>query len=372
LLGLGSSVSQAAEARRESFGQLDGQPVPAVVLTNNSGMKARVIAYGATLQELYVADRDGHLADVVLAYPDMVGFLARPLYFGATVGRFANRIAKGTFILDGKRYTLSVNNGANSLHGGLRGFDKALWTLGEISSGAEASATFTYISPDGDQGYPGELTVSVTYALTDGNALITRYRATTTKPTVLSITNHSYFNLAGAGSAHSALDERLTIVADRFTPVDAGLIPTGELRSVAGTAFDFRTARVIGERVRDGNDPQLVAGRGYDHNFILNGGASDQPKLAARLEDAFTGRVMELLTTEPGLQFYSGNFLDGTAVGKEDRIYRAGDAVCLEPQRFPDTPNHPEFPSARLDPGQVYRHVSIYRFTIAPRRTRNP
>jgi len=366
LLVDGTSMVLAGEARRETFGQLNGKPVAAVVLSIRGGVKARVIAYGATLQELDVPDRHGHLDDVVLAYPDMSGFLSKPQYFGATVGRYANRIAKGTFTLEGQRYTLGINNNGHSLHGGLQGFDKVLWTLADVAGGAEPSATFTYVSPDGDQGYPGELTVAVTYALTGRNELTIRYRATTTRPTVVNITNHSYFNLAGAGSGRDVLGQRLTILADQYTPADAGLIPTGELRAVAGTAFDFRTAHVIGERVRDGSDAQLVLARGYDHNFVLRGGATQQPKLAARLEDPRSGRVLQLLTTEPGLQFYSGNFLDGTAVGKGARVYRQGEALCLEPQHYPDSPNQPGFPSARLDPGQVYRQVSVYRFSSAP------
>ncbi len=364
-----AQTSMAAEAHRVSFGQLDGGPVEAVVLTNSAGMKARIIAYGAALQELDVPDRGGHLSDVVLSYPDMSGFLRKPQYFGSTVGRYANRIAKGTFTLDGRRYSVPVNDGANSLHGGTRGFDKVLWTISHLGSGPEASATFTYVSPDGEQGYPGELTVSVTYALNERNELITRYRATTTKPTVVNVTNHSYFNLGGASSGRDVLGEWLTIFADRYTPVDSGLIPTGKIVSVAGTPFDFRAPHPIGERIHDAAEAQLVLGRGYDHNFVLNGGATAEPKLAARLEDRRSGRVMELLTTEPGVQFYSGNFLDGIAVGKGGYLYRQSDALCLEPQHFPDTPNQPAFPSARLDPGQVYRHVTIYRFNVGPPAT---
>lgn len=358
---------RAAEVHREVFGEFEGKPVPAVVLTNASGMRARIIAYGATLQSLLVPGRDGKVADVVLASPDMQGFVATPQYFGSTVGRYANRIARGSFTLDGQRYSVPVNNGVNSLHGGTRGFDKVLWTLGDVKAGSEASATFTYVSPDGDQGYPGELTVSVTYALNDRNELFTRFRATTTRPTIVNVTNHSYFNLAGAASGRSALDQRLTLLADRYLPVDAGLIPTGELRPVQGTPFDFRTPHVIGERVRDARDAQLVIGRGYDHNYVLNAGHSAEPQLAARLEDPVSGRVMELLTTEPGVQFYSGNFLDGTVVGKDARLYRQGDAVCLEPQHFPDAPNQPAFASPRLDPGAEYRHVSVYRFSVSAR-----
>jgi aldose 1-epimerase len=364
---LGTSAVSAAEAHQEIFGELHGVPVQAVVLTNGAGTKVRIVAYGAAVQELDVGDRDGRSADVVLSYPDMTGFLEKPQYFGATVGRYANRIAKASFSLDGHRYDLPKNNGENSLHGGTRGFDKVLWTVSAVTSGTEASATFTYVSPDGDQGFPGELTASVIYALNDRNELITRYRATTTKPTIVNLTHHGYFNLAGASSGRDVMGHRLTIVADRYAPTDAELIPTGELRPVAGTAFDFRTPHLVGERVHDGRESQLVMARGYDHNFVLNGGTTASPRLVARLEDPVSGRVMELSTTEPGLQFYSGNFLDATSAGKDGFVYRQGDALCLEPQRFPDTPNQPAFGSARLDPGQVYRHVSIYRFTSAPR-----
>ncbi len=295
----------------------------------------------------------------------MAGFLATPQYFGATTGRYANRIAKGAFSLDGQRYILATNNGDNSLHGGQRGFDKVLWTVSEVRSGPEARATFTYVSPDGDEGFPGELTVSVTYALNERNELSIRYAATTTKPTIVNLTNHSYFNLAGAASGRDILGHRLTIAADRFTPVDSGLIPTGELRAVAGTPFDFRTPHAIGERLRDGAEPQIVLGRGYDHNWVLNGGASPDPKLAARLEDPVSGRVLELLTTEPALQFYSGNFLDGTVVGKGGHVYRQSGALCLEPQHYPDSPNQPAFPSTRLNPGETYRQLSVFRFSVA-------
>jgi aldose 1-epimerase len=366
-LAAATSAAAGAQAQRESFGTLEGKPVAAIVLTNQAGMKARIIAYGATLQELDVPDRDRRSADVVLSYPDMTGFVKKPQYFGATIGRYANRIAKGLFSLNGARYALATNDGANTLHGGRRGFDKVMWTISDVKNGAEASATFTYVSPDGEEGYPGTLTVSVTYALNERNELTASYRATTTKPTVVNVTNHSYFNLGGASSGRDVLDERLTIFADRYTPVDSGLIPTGKLAPVAGTPFDFRMPRRIGERIHDGKDPQLLLGRGYDHNWVLNGGGSQTPKLAARLEDPISGRVMEILTTEPGLQFYSGNFLDGTSAGKAGYVYRQSDALCLEPQHFPDSPNQPSFPSTRLDPGQVYRHVSIYRFMTTSR-----
>lgn len=362
-----ASGTIAAEARQETFGAFEGKPVAAVVLTNAAGAKARIIAYGATLQELDVPDRQGRSVDVVLGYDDMAGYATNPPYFGVTVGRYANRIAKSVFTLDGKTYALAANDGANTLHGGKRGFDKVLWTVSKVSSGSEASVTLSYVSPDGEEGYPGQLTASVTYALNDKNELTIRYSATTDKPTIVNLTNHAYFNLGGASSGRDILGHRLTLAAARYTPVDAGLIPTGELRPVAGTPFDFRAPRPIGERLHDGAEAQLVLGRGYDHNFALDGGVSPEPKLAARVEDPMSGRVLEILTTEPGVQFYSGNFLDGRVVGKGGYVYRQSGGLALEPQHFPDSPNQPAFPSTRLDPGQTYRHVSIYRFsTIGP------
>jgi aldose 1-epimerase len=360
----GTTYAQAAEAQRARFGATaDGAPIEAVTLSNGHGMSARIIAYGAALQSLRVPDRAGRVEDVVLAYPDMAGYLAKPQYFGATVGRYANRIAKGAFGLDGRRYTLATNDGPNALHGGLNGFDKVVWTVAEVKSGPTASATFTYLSRDGDAGYPGDLQVSVTYALDENNALTLSYRATTDKPTVVNLSNHSFFNLAGADSTRDILGQRLMIAADAFTPTDDTLIPTGELRPVADTPFDFRQPHAIGERIHDGLEPQLVQAKGYDHNFVLRGGETEKPKLAVRLDDPVSGRVMELWTTEPGVQFYSGNFLDGTVVGKDGYIYRQSDGLALEPQHFPDSPNHPAFPSTRLDPGQVYRQVSVYRFS---------
>jgi len=357
----------AAEAKREIFGELGPEPVEAVVLTNSQGASARVIAYGASLQALSMPDRNGDMADVVLSHPDMEGFVSTPQYFGVTAGRYANRIAGGRFSLDGKQYQLPINNGANSLHGGTRGLDKVLWEISAVSSGGdETSVTLSYVSPDGDQGYPGELTTEVTYALTEDNKLFMRYQATTTKPTVVNLTNHTYFNLAGANSGQSILNHFLEIDADHFLPTDVGAIPTGELRSVADTPFDFRSPRTIGERITDGTNEQLLIGRGYDHNYVLNSGVSEQPQLAARLSNHYSGRVLELWTTEPGVQFYSGNFLDASVVGKNDQIYRQSSALCLEPQHFPDSPNQPDFPSTRLDPGEVYRQTSFFRFSTIP------
>nr|WP_255373298.1 aldose epimerase family protein [Rhodanobacter sp. FW510-R10] len=368
LAALSMTVHAGTMARRETFGAMpDGRSVDAVVLTNAHGLSARVIALGASLQSLSVPDREGHFADIVLGYPSLKGYLGRPQYFGATVGRYANRIAKGRFVLDGHAYQLPVNDGPNSLHGGTRGFDKVLWSISEVSHDAgKASVTLTYTSPDGDMGYPGQLSVTATYTLDDDNQLSIGYRATTDRPTIVNLSNHAYWNLAGEGSG-SVMDQRLTIPADVFLPVDATSIPTGEQRKVDGTPFDFRQAKPIGHDIRV-NDPQLLDGHGYDHNWVISRAPASAPRTVARVEDPHSGRVLTLSSAQPGLQFYSGNFLDGTTVGTGGHVYRQGDAFVLEPQLFPDTPNHPSFGSARLDPGQIYRNLIVYRFTAEPAR----
>jgi aldose 1-epimerase len=363
--GFGATGTQAAEATRAPFGTTpDGVAVEAVTLKAANGISARVITYGATLQSLLLPDRAGHAADVALGYDDLAGYVAKPQFFGATVGRYANRIAGAKFTLDGRTYPLAANNGPNALHGGTKGFDKVVWTITDVRSGPVASVTLTYTSRDGEEGYPGTLKASVTYSLDEKSTLTTSYEATTDKATIVNLTNHSLFNLAGVPAARSVLDHRLMVNADAYTPVDATLIPTGELRNVAGTPFDFRQAAVIGARIRDASDPQIAIGRGYDHNFVLRGGVTDAPKLAARVEDPVSGRVLELYTTEPGVQIYTGNFLDGTTAGKSRVVYRQGDGLALEPQKFPDSPNHAAFPSARLDPGKTYRQTSYYRFSV--------
>ena len=363
LLLLTAPHASAAEAVRETFGNIDGQPVDAAVLTNGHHLKVRVIAYGAAIQSLEVPDRAGHLGDVVLAYPDMTGYLNKPQYFGATVGRYANRIGGAKVEIDGQTYALDANDGSNSLHGGKRGFDKVLWQMFSVRSGAPATATFNYLSPDGEEGYPGELHVRVTYSLSDQDVLTIQYEATTNKPTVVNLSNHSLFNMAGADSGRNVLGQRLTIAADTYTPVDAALIPTGELKAVAGGPFDFRSPHLIGQRIGDARDSQLVIVHGYDHNFVIRGGLTAKPKLLTRFEDPVSGRAMEIFSTEPGLQFYSGNFLDATVVGKNNHIYRQSDGIALEPQHYPDSPHHPDFPTTRLEPGQTYRQVSEYRFS---------
>jgi aldose 1-epimerase len=366
-LSIAASPASAAQAEREVFGSLpDGRQVGAVTLRNGSGMSVRILAYGALVQQLMVPGKGG-AADVVLGYDGMEGYLAAPNYFGASVGRYANRIANGRFTLDGTTYQLAQNDGPNALHGGIQGFDKRLWDIADVRSApARASVTLTYRSADGEEGYPGNLAVSATYTLSEANELQIDYRATTDKATIVNLTNHSYFNLAGAASGVSILESVLTIPADSYTPVDATLIPTGEFRPVEGSAFDFRQATRIGARIRAGGDEQLRFGRGYDHNWVVSRAPADGLQLLASLEDPGSGRVMEVLSNQPGIQFYSGNFLDGTVTGKNGTIYRQGDALCLEPQVFPDSPNKPAFGSARLDPGKTYHNRIVYRFSTAP------
>lgn len=364
-LGLVATVNEAAEVKRMEFGKLaDGTVVELVELTGAAGVSARIMTLGASIQSLNVPDRNGKSADIVLGHATVAEYLAKPQYFGATVGRYANRIRDGRFELDGKRYELETNDGPNHLHGGVRGLDKVVWKIDSVKGGSPASVVLSHVSPDGAGGYPGTLKVTATYSLSDKNELTVEYRATTDKPTIVNITNHSYFNLAGDAGTSDILGHRLTLYADAYTPVDATLIPTGERRSVAGTPFDFREPHTIGARVRDGRDEQIRFGRGYDHNYIVRGQAGTL-RPAARVEDPASGRVMELSTSAPGVQFYSGNFLDGTTLGKTGRIYRQGDALCLEPQVFPDAPNRADFPSSRLDPGQTYTNTMVFRFSTA-------
>jgi aldose 1-epimerase len=357
----------AATAKREHFGALaDGAVIEAVTLTGAKGVSARIISYGATLQALKAPDRRGRVADITLGYDDLAGYVEHPNFFGVTVGRYANRIAGGRFTLDGKAYQLPLNDKTNSLHGGAKGFDKLPWRIVSVKQGEHAaSVTLALTSPAGDQGYPGTLQATATYTLDDKGALTIDYEAATDAPTIVNMTNHAIFNLGGEGGRDGVLGHRLTIPARRYTPVDAALIPTGELKPVAGTVFDFTRGRTVGEGVRDGRDPQIVIGRGYDHNFVLDAGLTAQPKLAARLEDPASGRVLEVLTTEPGVQVYTGNFLDGTFVGKGRSVYRMGDGIALEPQKFPDAPNHPAFASARVEPGKPYHHRMVFRVSTA-------
>ena len=359
-------VAGASEARRGEFGALaDGTRIESVDLSNGKGLSVRIITLGAAIQQLMAPDRAGKPADVVLGYATAQQYLDQPQYFGATVGRYANRIAAGKFSLDGKQYTLETNDGPNHLHGGKHGLDKVVWKIDAVKSGAPASVVLSHTSPDGAGGYPGTLKATATYSLNDKNELSIEYRATTDKPTIVNITNHSYFNLTGESTHSDVMGHRLTLFASKYTPVNQTLIPTGELRAVAGTPFDFRRPHPIGERIRDGKDQQLRIGRGYDHNFVVDG-KPNELRPAARVEDPASGRVMELLATGPGVQFYSGNFLDATSVGKTGRVYRQGDGLCLEPQVFPDAPNRGEFPSSRLNPGDTYVNTMVLRFSVAP------
>ena len=355
-----------ATARREPFGQLpDGTPIESVVLTGANGVSARIMTLGATLQSLRGLDRTGHVDDVTLGYDDARSYVEHPNFWGQTIGRYANRIAGGRFSLDGKTYQLTQNDKANSLHGGTVGFDKHVWQIVDVSdAGGLAKVALRLVSPTGDQGYPGTLTVTTTYALDDHGSLTIDYVASTDAPTIVNLTNHALFNLAGEGAPGGVLTQRLTIPARRYTPVNAALIPTGELKPVAGTPFDFTSGRMMDEVVRDGRDAQIVIGRGIDHNYVIDAGKTAQPKLMARLEDPRSGRVLEVLSDQPGLQVYTGNFLDGTLVGKNRHVYRMGDGIALEPQLFPDTPNQPAFGSARVDPGKPYHHRMLYRLSV--------
>lgn len=358
--------ANAATAKRVNAGTLqDGTPIEAVVLQNGEGISARILTYGATLQSLLAPDRAGVLADILLGHDDVAGYEVKQNYLGVTVGRYANRIAGGKFTLAEKTYQLPLNDGVNTLHGGGQGFDRSVWTIESVTSGADAAVVMSLHSPDGASGYPGAVDATVTYSLDDHGALTIAFAASTTKPTILNLTNHALFNLAGEGAPEGAMRHRLTMPASSYTPVDATLIPTGEIRPVAGTVFDFTRGRVLTDGLRDGTDPQIKIGRGYDHNFAIDKGLTAEPKLMARLEDPASGRVLEVLSTEPGLQLYTGNFLDGTLLGKHGHLYRMGDGIALEPQKFPDAPNQPDFVSARVDPGKPYLHVMVLRLSTA-------
>jgi aldose 1-epimerase len=336
----------------------DGTAVDLYILTNRRGMKAKVMTYGAILTELYAPDRDGKMADVVLGFSNLKGYLQGHPYFGATVGRVANRIAKGRFTLKGKEYRLKINNGPNALHGGLKGFDKVVWSAKPLKEKNGAGVRFTYRSPDGEESYPGNLTATVTYTLTNKNELKIDYTATTDQDTPVNLTNHSYFNLAGAKSGKDILGHVLMLAADRYTPTDRTLIPTGKIKPVKGTPLDFTKPTAIGARIgKLKGDPG-----GYDHNMVLRRKGKGL-ELAARVTEPNSGRVMEMYTTEPGVQFYTGNFLDGKVKGKGGVAYQKHFGFCLEAQHYPDSVNHPEFPSIILKPGKTYRQTTVYKFS---------
>lgn len=338
-----------------AYGQLpDGRLVKLFTLTNAAGLRVRLINYGAITVSVEVPDREGRLADVTLGYDTLDEWLGSTSYFGATVGRYANRIAGGKFTLDGHTYTLATNNGPNHLHGGVKGFDKVIWDAAPRPGKGEAGVLFTYRSPDGEEGYPGNLTVKALYSLTDQNEFKIEFSATTDEPTIVNLAHHSYWNLAGA-AVGDILGHELMLNADRYTPVTPDLIPTGELKSVAGTPMDFTQPTAIGARIAQ------VEG-GYDHNWVLRG-KSGEMKLAARVYEPMSGRVMEITTDQPGIQFYSGNFLDGSIRGKGGVVYNKHGGFCLETQHFPDSPNHENFPSVVLRPGETYRHVMVHKFS---------
>jgi aldose 1-epimerase len=347
---------------RAPFGRLpDGTDVDLYTLSNGRGMDVRTMSYGAIIVSIKVPDRAGRGDDVVLGFDALDGYLGSHPYFGAIVGRYGNRIAKGQFTLDGHLFQLATNNGPNHLHGGVKGFDKVVWQAEPFERDGRVGVVYSHTSPDGDEGYPGTLNARVTYTLSPSNEITVEYEATTDKATPINLTQHSYFNLAGAGNG-DILGHRLSIDADRVTPVDETLIPTGELAAVAGTPFDFRQLTVIGTRI-DADTPQIRFGHGYDHNWVLNRAAAGLTH-AARLEDPASGRTLDVSTTEPGMQFYTGNFLDGTITGKSGRLYQRRYGLCLETQHFPDSPNRATFPSTILRPGERYQSKTVFAFGV--------
>jgi aldose 1-epimerase len=343
----------------ELLGRIGEEKVEIYTLTNSHGIEARIMTYGASIVSLKTPDRDGHFSNVVLGFDSLDPYVAGVPYYGATVGRYANRIAKGQFVLDGATHQLPLNDGPNSLHGGRRGFDKRIWKADASAGTSHNALRLTYVSAAGEEGFPGELTAHVTYRLSEDDSLSMEYEATTTAATPVNLANHAYFNLTG-DPQHPILDHVLTIHADKFTPVDSTLIPTGELRSVSGTPFDFRKPHAVGSRI-DVGDEQLILGKGYDHNWVLNADRSKLPRMAAVLTDPGSGRTMEVLTTQPGLQFYSGNFMNGQPAGHGSVFaYRTG--LCLETQHFPDSPNRPSFPGTILRPGETYSEKTVLHF----------
>jgi aldose 1-epimerase len=347
-----------ASVQKKEFGKTDdGTAVDQYVLTNANGVVAKVITFGAALAELHVPDRDGKLEDVVLGFVDLKGYLGNQPYLGATVGRFANRIAKGKFTLDGTEYTLALNNGPNTLHGGTKGFDKAVWSAQPLKVADGVAVKFTYVSKEGEEGYPGNLTTTVVYTLTNQNEVKIDYTATTDKATPVNLTNHSYFNLAGAGSG-TILGHELTLEADQYTPSDDTLIPTGEIKTVAGTPLDFTRPNTIGSRL----DQLTGDPKGYDHNYVLRKNGKS-PALAARVREPKSGRVLEMYTTEPGVQLYTSNFMDGKLKGKGGVAYNKHQAFCLEAQHYPDSVHHANFPSVILRPGKSYTQTTVYKFS---------
>jgi aldose 1-epimerase len=357
---LACGKKENTDVKKQAFGNMpDGAPVELYTLTNANGMQAGIITYGGAVVSLTAPDSSGKFSDVVLGMDDLPGYLKGTAFFGALIGRYGNRIGHAQFPLDGKTAQLIANDGGNTLHGGSQGFDKRVWTANPGSSADGQTLELTYLSKDGEQGFPGALTAKVVYTLTDKNELKIDYTATTDKPTVVNLTNHSYFNLAGPGEG-DILGHEVMINADRYTPVDDHLIPTGELRAVAGTPFDFTKATAIGARIEQ-NDEQLKFGKGYDHNWVLDKSAGGLT-MAAEVREPKSGRVMQVWTTEPALQFYTGNFLDGTLKGK-GKTFNLRGAFCMETQHYPDSPNKPAFPTTELKPGATYHTTTVYRFS---------
>ena len=359
LLSCATLTYAQATVTKAPFGTADGQSVDLYTLRNVHGVEAKITNYGGILVSLKVPDRNGKFDDVVLGFNDLDTYLKGDPYFGALIGRYGNRIAKGRFTLNGVEYKLAVNNGDNTLHGGLKGFDKVVWTGKEMKTKAGPAVALTYLSKDGEEGYPGNLNVRVVYTLTNNDEIKIDYSATTDKDTVINLTEHSYFNLAGEGNG-DILNTIVTINGNRFLPTDAGSIPTGELRNVKGTPFDFLTPHAIGARINQ-DEEQLKLGNGYDHTWIINGRPGTL-RYAAMAYDTTSGRTMQVWTTEPGMQFYTGNFLDGTLTGKSGKIYQRRFGFCFETQHYPDSPNHPAFPTTTLKKGATYRSTTIYRF----------
>ena len=360
---LGSRAASSGRIRREPFGAtVDGRSVERFTLTSESGVAIAVLSFGGVIQSIFAPDRAGALADVTLGYDTLPEYEKDKSYLGALVGRYANRIRAGRFVLDGEEYALAQNAGANSLHGGVRGFNTYVWAVEPFEEGDDLGLVLQHVSPDGDEGYPGTLRVQVTYRLAPSGELAIDFAATTDKATPVNLTQHAYFNLAGSGSG-DILGHLLELSASRFTPVDATLIPTGELRSVRGTPFDFSTPERVGARI-GANDEQLSLAGGYDHNFVLDRADASQLTLAARLSDPVSGRGVDIHTTEPGIQFYTGNFLDGTVMGKGGVPHRYRFGLALETQHFPDSPNEPDFPSTILRPGAEHRSRTVYHFVV--------
>lgn len=360
---LASATMASAELKIEKapFGEVEGQPVDLYTLTNANGLVMTVTNYGGIVVSLTVPDKAGNLGDIVLGFSAVADYVKNSPYYGCIVGRYGNRIGKAKFSLDGQEYALAANNGENSLHGGVKGFDKVIWAAKEVKTDNAVGVELKYLSKDMEEGFPGNLDATVTYWLTNDNEFKIEYAATTDKPTVVNLTHHSYFNLAGEGSG-DILGHELTINADTYTPVDQGLIPTGKLEPVEGTPMDFRTATAVGARI-DADFEQLKFGKGYDHNWVLNRKSAGDMELAATVFEPKSGRVMEVLTTEPGLQFYAGNFLDDSRTGKSGKVNGFRTGLCLETQHYPDSPNKPDFPTVVLKPGETYKTSTIYKFS---------